>query len=163
MSINKFQIPGIKDLGELKVGDKVWYDNSPTMSFKGEYKLYTIMYQRSGITFLKTEEEEEIWLPNVCVATKMGIIEPQFFTCEFNPLWSEPTSHSGKVIVINTKEIWIEADKLIEDYPVGTKFQAYGGGYWEKVCSGYKWCTGATFPRPGGDWNGKICLPIEEK
>ena len=38
-------------------------------------------------------------------------------------------------------------------YPVGTKVYAVNGGYWEKNSYGYKWCNGATFPSPGGDWS----------
>ena len=38
-------------------------------------------------------------------------------------------------------------------YPVGTKVYAINGGYWEKNSYGYKWCNGATFPSPGGDWS----------
>jgi len=36
-------------------------------------------------------------------------------------------------------------------YPIGTKAIAATGGYWEKTKYGWKWCTGDTFPRPGGD------------
>lgn len=39
----------------------------------------------------------------------------------------------------------------LEEYPIGTKAHSSGGGYWEKTKRGWKWCTGATFPRPGGD------------
>ena len=37
------------------------------------------------------------------------------------------------------------------DYPLGTKVYAVNGGCWERVARGWKWCTGATFPAPGGD------------
>lgn len=37
-------------------------------------------------------------------------------------------------------------------YPIGTKAYAVMGGHWEKTGRGWKWCTGATFPTPGGDW-----------
>lgn len=37
------------------------------------------------------------------------------------------------------------------EYPVGTKAVGSMGGYWIKTNSGWKWCTGATFPTPGGD------------
>jgi len=36
-------------------------------------------------------------------------------------------------------------------YPMGTRAYAVQGGYWERVAAGWKWCTGATFPRPGAD------------
>jgi hypothetical protein len=42
-------------------------------------------------------------------------------------------------------------------YPIGTKAYTSGGGYWEKTERGWKWCTGATFPTPGGD-----CIGIVE-
>ncbi|MCV6612404.1 MAG: hypothetical protein OIF55_16705 [Amphritea sp.] len=38
-------------------------------------------------------------------------------------------------------------------YPVGTKVYAIGGGHWVKTERGYKWCSGSTFPTPGGDWS----------
>lgn len=28
---------------------------------------------------------------------------------------------------------------------------------------GWKWCTGATFPRPGGDWTGELILICGEQ
>ncbi len=37
-----------------------------------------------------------------------------------------------------------------KDYPIGTKAYAIEGGFWEKKLTGWKWCTGATFPTPGG-------------
>jgi len=42
-------------------------------------------------------------------------------------------------------------------YPIGTKAYASGGGYWEKNKHGWRWCTGSTFPTPGGD-----CIKIVE-
>jgi hypothetical protein len=43
--------------------------------------------------------------------------------------------------------------KTWDEYPVGTKAYAIMGGHWIKVkCGGWKWCTGDTFPTPGGDW-----------
>lgn len=56
-------------------------------------------------------------------------------------------------------ENWIKADKPISEYPIGTKFKSISGGYWIKTERGYKWCTGATFPRVGGDYMGLVCLP----
>lgn len=35
--------------------------------------------------------------------------------------------------------------------PLGTKANAVNGGYWIRVSNGWKWCTGSTFPVPGGD------------
>jgi len=49
-----------------------------------------------------------------------------------------------------------------EDYPIGTKALAVGGGHWTKTDRGWKWCTGATFGTPGGD---AVCvqLPSEQQ
>lgn len=54
---------------------------------------------------------------------------------------------------------WISSDRPFADYPIGTKAKAQGGGYWIKNERGWKWCNGATFPRPGGDWTGEVSLP----
>lgn len=54
---------------------------------------------------------------------------------------------------------WCKARFDIDKYPIGTKFKSYNGGYWIKVKNGYKWCTGDTFPRVGGDYNGYVKLP----
>jgi hypothetical protein len=59
--------------------------------------------------------------------------------------------------ILNEK--WIYVDRDVSDYPMGTKFKALMGGHWIKVKHGFKWCTGATFPRPGGDWTGEVGLP----
>lgn len=60
------------------------------------------------------------------------------------------------------EEEWIKAEKEIDEYPNGTKYKAIGGGYWIKLGIGrYKWCTGAVFPRVGGDWSGYVMLPKE--
>lgn len=56
-------------------------------------------------------------------------------------------------------DVWQTSDRPFKDYPLGTKAQAGGGGYWIKNKRGWKWCTGSTFPSPGGDWNGMISLP----
>lgn len=50
----------------------------------------------------------------------------------------------------------------IRDYPIGTKFQSLNGGYWISTELGFKWCTGATFPNVGGDWNGYVSLPKDK-
>jgi len=42
-------------------------------------------------------------------------------------------------------------DRKWNDYPIGTKAYSATGGHWIKTEKGWKWCTGATFPRPGGD------------
>lgn len=38
-----------------------------------------------------------------------------------------------------------------KDCPIGTRAYAVMGGYWVKTSKGWKWCTGDTFPTPGGD------------
>lgn len=48
---------------------------------------------------------------------------------------------------------------VFEDAPIGTRAPASGGGHWVRVESGWKWCTGATFSRPGGDWTGELLAP----
>lgn len=37
----------------------------------------------------------------------------------------------------------------LRDYPIGTKAHSINGGYWIKTDSGWRWCTGDTFPTPG--------------
>lgn len=54
---------------------------------------------------------------------------------------------------------WIQTTSKLSALPIGTKAQAFDGGYWVKVERGWKWFTGDTFPRPGADFNGKISLP----
>ena len=49
----------------------------------------------------------------------------------------------------------------IENAPIGTKAPSITGGYWEKVERGWKWSTGATFQRPGGDWTGELVPPAQ--
>lgn len=56
-------------------------------------------------------------------------------------------------------EVWIAADKPWNEYPIGTKAKALMGGFWIKTAHGWKWCTGSTFPTPGGDATGEVCLP----
>jgi len=51
----------------------------------------------------------------------------------------------------------------LKNAPIGTKAPSINGGHWVKVERGWKWCTGSTFPRPGGDWNGELIYPQETK
>ena len=45
-----------------------------------------------------------------------------------------------------------QKDMNWDDCPVGTKAYSVNGGYWTKIRRrGWKWCTGDTFPTPGGD------------
>ena len=50
------------------------------------------------------------------------------------------------------------SDRL-QEAPIGTRALAINGGHWVKTKRGWKWCTGDTFPTPGGDWNGKLIYP----
>jgi hypothetical protein len=57
--------------------------------------------------------------------------------------------------------IMARRDREWMDYPIGTKAHAINGGYWERVERGWKWCTGATFPTPGGDAVG-ACIEMPQ-
>lgn len=56
-------------------------------------------------------------------------------------------------------DVWFMSDRPFAAHPIGTKAKAIGGGYWIKNERGWKWCTGSTFPCPGGDWTGEVSLP----
>ncbi len=49
--------------------------------------------------------------------------------------------------------------------PVGTIAPAIMGGHWYKTERGWKWNgpegSSGTFPRPGGDWSGKLIVPAD--
>lgn len=51
----------------------------------------------------------------------------------------------------------------LENAPLGTKAPSFNGGHWVKVERGWKWCTGSTFPRPGGDWTGELIAPESQE
>lgn len=51
-------------------------------------------------------------------------------------------------------------DRPWNEYPLGTKAHAFMGGFWIRVALGWKWCTGATFPTPGGDAIGQ-CVELQ--
>ena len=54
-------------------------------------------------------------------------------------------------------------DRPWGEYPVGTKAHAIMGGYWQKNDKGWwKWCTGSTFPNPGGDAL-SVTLPDQQR
>ena len=54
----------------------------------------------------------------------------------------------------------------VENSPVGTIAPSITGGRWYRTELGWKWNgpngSGGTFPRPGGDWNGKLIAPKPE-
>lgn len=54
---------------------------------------------------------------------------------------------------------WIKDKRQWNEYPIGTKAKAIGGGYWVRVKTGWHWPGGSTFPTPGGDATGEVCLP----
>lgn len=66
----------------------------------------------------------------------------------------------GKDVGKPAKELWIQANATWNSYPNGTKAKALMGGYWIKTDHGWHWPGGSTFPTPGGDATGEICLPI---
>lgn len=51
----------------------------------------------------------------------------------------------------------------LNNAPIGTRAPAIDGGHWTRTAAGWKWCSGSTFPTPGGDWNGKLIAPKESK
>jgi len=57
-------------------------------------------------------------------------------------------------------DVWQTGTMKWSEYPIGTKAKALMGGYWIKNERGWKWCNnGGTFPTPGGDATGEVCLP----
>jgi len=53
----------------------------------------------------------------------------------------------------------LKKDREWREYPLGTKAHALNGGYWIMVKTGWKWCSGDTFPTPGGDAFGN-CIEL---
>lgn len=60
------------------------------------------------------------------------------------------------------EEIYTRTTRSLKDYPLGSKFRAINGGYWEKVKNGFKWCTGDIFPNLGGDWDGTVSMKLSD-
>lgn len=60
------------------------------------------------------------------------------------------------------EEVYVKTTRSLKDYPLGSKFRAISGGYWEKVENGFKWCTGDTFPNLGGDWDGTVSMKLSD-
>lgn len=60
------------------------------------------------------------------------------------------------------EEIYVKTTRSLKDYPLGSKFRAINGGYWERVENGFKWCTGDTFPNLGGDWDGTVSMKLSD-
>ena len=70
---------------------------------------------------------------------------------------TEQTKPDGYTLLA---DVWQTSDRPFRDYPIGTKAQAQGGGYWIKNKRGWRWCNSyCSFPAPGGDWNGMVSLP----
>jgi hypothetical protein len=53
----------------------------------------------------------------------------------------------------------LPVDRPWRDYPIGTKAHSCTGGSWTRVEHGWKWCSGDTFPTPGGDACGN-CIEL---
>lgn len=72
---------------------------------------------------------------------------------KFCPDCGKPTTKKTKMKSIDNiiNEKWEPVKLPWSEYPIGTKAKAVMGGHWIKVKLGWKWCTGATFPTPGGD------------
>lgn len=60
------------------------------------------------------------------------------------------------------EEVYVKTTRSLKDYPLGSKFRAINGGYWERVENGFKWCTGNTFPSLGGDWDGTVSMKLSD-
>lgn len=60
------------------------------------------------------------------------------------------------------EEVYTRTTRSLKKYPLGSKFRAISGGYWEKVENGFKWCTGDTFPNLGGDWDGTVSMKLSD-
>jgi hypothetical protein len=55
---------------------------------------------------------------------------------------------------------WVPVDRDWNEYPIGTKAKAIMGGHWIKKERGWSWnANGPSFPTPGGDNSGEVCLP----
>ncbi|WP_296277829.1 hypothetical protein [Pseudomonas sp. UBA7530] len=57
----------------------------------------------------------------------------------------------GDMAEFMKREVRQNIDRPWSEYPIGTKAHAVMGGHWLKTVHGWKWCTGSTFPTPGGD------------
>ncbi|BAQ49462.1 hypothetical protein Maq22A_1p36260 (plasmid) [Methylobacterium aquaticum] len=52
--------------------------------------------------------------------------------------------------------------------PIGTKAPSITGGLWCRVAAGWQWNghlppaagRGGIYPRPGGDWDGRLIYPV---
>lgn len=60
------------------------------------------------------------------------------------------------------EEVYVKTTRSLKDYPLGSKFRAINGGYWERVENGFKWCTGDIFPNLGGDWDGTVSMKLSD-
>ena len=59
----------------------------------------------------------------------------------------------------------LKIERQLENAPIGTRAPAMAGGWWCRTELGWKWRgpdgTGGTYPRPGGDWDGRLIYPSE--
>lgn len=58
------------------------------------------------------------------------------------------------------EDLTLDTNDKLAQAPLGTRAPALMGGAWCKVERGWKWNgpdgNGGTFPRPGGDWDGRL-------
>lgn len=69
----------------------------------------------------------------------------------------------GVAAPVEQEAAQVGAALTLENAPLGTKAPSLNGGHWTRVEQGWKWCTGSTFPRPGGDWNGRLIAPVAQE
>ena len=87
------------------------------------------------------------------------LVDPQGVPTYFNDMvdgMSYALTEAIDAAIAATKK---DTPLTLETAPIGTKAPAVTGGHWTKVAGGWKWCTGDTFPRPGGDWTGELVPP----
>ena len=65
-----------------------------------------------------------------------------------------------RALSAQAQQVEVAQALTLENAPIGTKAPACNGGHWYRTERGWKWNgpdgNGGTFPRPGGDWNGKL-------
>lgn len=133
------------------------------LTLKGNVVISVGLFGHSGDTV--SDEEKEL-LDRIHKA-KIDLCD-EIFVINKDGYIGESTLSEIDYAIKNNKEIkylcneWSKSRFDIDKYPIGTKFRSYTGGYWIKVKTGYKWCTGAIFPRVGGDYDGYVKLPKQD-
>jgi hypothetical protein len=80
--------------------------------------------------------------------------------------WLEAVDQPHVVLRTFGLEAEQPAGMTLENAPLGTRAPANIGGAWVRVPRGWQWNgKHSIYPRPGGDWNGKLIPPTttEEK